>query len=117
MAAVYSCRPSLMLDDAAASAANRAGRSGRARRRSRVAKVTREDLYKLDEMTAEFRPYVEVELHAKVSGYLKDINVDFGDKDQGGAAFGHAGNSGIEGRTETPSPLNSGPKRITQTPI
>jgi RND family efflux transporter MFP subunit len=30
-------------------------------------------------LTAEFRPYQEVELHAKVSGYVRDIYVDVGD--------------------------------------
>ncbi|HXR05378.1 MAG TPA: efflux RND transporter periplasmic adaptor subunit [Verrucomicrobiae bacterium] len=44
-----------------------------------VAKVTREDLYKQVTMDAEFRPYVEVALHAKVSGYVSKMNVDFGD--------------------------------------
>jgi RND family efflux transporter MFP subunit len=44
-----------------------------------VAKVTREDLYKQVTMAAEFRPYEEVELHAKVSGYVSKMNVDFGD--------------------------------------
>jgi RND family efflux transporter MFP subunit len=45
-----------------------------------VAKVTREDLARTVKISAEFRPYLEVELHAKVSGYLKRINVDFGDR-------------------------------------
>jgi RND family efflux transporter MFP subunit len=49
-----------------------------------VAKVTREDLCKVDTVPAEFRPYVEVELHAKVSGYVKDMKVDFGDKVKAG---------------------------------
>jgi RND family efflux transporter MFP subunit len=44
-----------------------------------VAKVTREDLFKQVTMAAEFRPYEEVELHAKVSGYVSKMNVDFGD--------------------------------------
>lgn len=44
-----------------------------------AAKVTRQDLYNEVPLPAEFRPYLEVELHAKVSGYLKQINVDFGD--------------------------------------
>ena len=44
-----------------------------------VAKVTREDLFKQVTMAAEFRPYEEVELHAKVSGYVGKMNVDFGD--------------------------------------
>jgi RND family efflux transporter MFP subunit len=42
--------------------------------------VTREDLYNEVTMYAEFRPYEEVELHAKVSGYVSEINVDFGDR-------------------------------------
>ncbi len=49
-----------------------------------VAKVAREDLYKEVTIAAEFRPYDEVELHAKVSGYVKDMNVDFGDKVKAG---------------------------------
>jgi len=42
--------------------------------------VAKEDLYNEMVIPAEFRPYVEVELHAKVSGYLDKMNVDFGDK-------------------------------------
>lgn len=49
-----------------------------------VVKVKREDLYKEVTIPAEFRPYVEVELHAKVSGYVDKVNVDFGDKVQAG---------------------------------
>lgn len=49
-----------------------------------VAKVTREDLFKQVTLSAEFRPYEEVELHAKVSGYVKDITVDIGDKVKAG---------------------------------
>jgi RND family efflux transporter MFP subunit len=49
-----------------------------------VAKVDREDLFKEVPLYAEFRPYLEVELHAKVSGYLQTINVDFGDKVKAG---------------------------------
>ena len=44
-----------------------------------VAKVTREDLFKELSVDAEFRPYVEAELHAKVSGYVSQMKVDFGD--------------------------------------
>jgi RND family efflux transporter MFP subunit len=44
-----------------------------------VAKVTREDLFRQVTMAAEFRPYEEVALHAKVSGYVSKMNVDFGD--------------------------------------
>ena len=45
-----------------------------------VAKVTRQDLSKEVTIAAEFRPFEEVTLHAKVSGYVKNINVDIGDK-------------------------------------
>jgi RND family efflux transporter MFP subunit len=45
-----------------------------------VVKVDREDLYKEITIPAEFRPYNEVDLHAKVSGYVKRMNVDIGDK-------------------------------------
>ena len=49
-----------------------------------VAPVVREDLYKEVTRYAEFRPYMEVELHAKVAGYLQQMNVDFGDKVKAG---------------------------------
>jgi len=49
-----------------------------------VARVVREDLYNEVPMAAEFRPYEEVDLHAKVSGYVKEMNVDFGDRVKGG---------------------------------
>ena len=45
-----------------------------------VVKVNRHDLYEEITIPAEFRPYNEVELHAKVSGYVKQMNVDIGDK-------------------------------------
>ncbi len=49
-----------------------------------VARVTRENLSREVTVPAEFRPYVEVELHAKVSGYVDQMNVDFGDKVKAG---------------------------------
>jgi RND family efflux transporter MFP subunit len=49
-----------------------------------VARVERGDLAKIVPIPAEFRPYVEVELHAKVSGYLDKMNVDFGDRVKAG---------------------------------
>ena len=52
-----------------------------------VAKVARRDLYKELTIQAEFRPYQEVELYAKVAGYLKAINVDFGDRVKAGDAI------------------------------
>jgi len=48
------------------------------------ATVTREDLFTELTIQAEFRPYQEVELHAKVAGYLQKINVDFGDQVKAG---------------------------------
>jgi RND family efflux transporter MFP subunit len=44
-----------------------------------VVKVDWEDLHKEVAIPAEFRPYEEVDLHAKVSGYVQRINVDIGD--------------------------------------
>ena len=49
-----------------------------------VVRVDREDLFNELEIPAEFRPYEEVELHAKVSGYVSQMNVDFGDKVKAG---------------------------------
>lgn len=44
-----------------------------------VAKVLREDLANSSVLSAEFRPSQEIDLHAKVAGYLKSITVDVGD--------------------------------------
>jgi len=44
-----------------------------------VAKVTREDLSRQLELAAEFRPYQEIKVHAKIAGYVKEILVDVGD--------------------------------------
>jgi RND family efflux transporter MFP subunit len=44
-----------------------------------VTRVTRQDLSRGVTLTAEFKPYQEVEIHAKVAGYVKQINVDVGD--------------------------------------
>ena len=45
-----------------------------------VVKVDREDLFREITIPAEFRAYNEVDVHAKVSGYVKQMNVDIGDK-------------------------------------
>jgi RND family efflux transporter MFP subunit len=45
-----------------------------------VARIARHDLAREMELASEFRPYQEVDLHAKVSGYLKTISVDVGDR-------------------------------------
>jgi len=44
-----------------------------------VAKVVREDLSSQLEMAAEFRPYQEIKVHAKIAGFVKEILVDVGD--------------------------------------
>ena len=43
-------------------------------------RVTRTDLARSAEYTAELRPYLDVDLHAKVAGFLKTISVDIGDR-------------------------------------
>src|SRR5262245_56191138 len=45
-----------------------------------VAKVTYEDLSRDLTLAAEFRPYQEIDVHAKVAGYIKEIYVDVGDR-------------------------------------
>jgi RND family efflux transporter MFP subunit len=45
-----------------------------------VAHVTRGDLSSTLTVAGEFQPYQEVDLHAKVSGYIRRINVDIGDR-------------------------------------
>ncbi len=45
-----------------------------------VAKATLEDLSRGMVLTAEFKPYQEVDIMAKVAGYVKKINVDVGDR-------------------------------------
>lgn len=49
-----------------------------------VARAGRHALAKELTLSAEFRPYQEVELHAKVAGYLKTITVDVGDRVRAG---------------------------------
>jgi RND family efflux transporter MFP subunit len=44
-----------------------------------VAPVTRGDLSQALTIAAEFRAYQEIDLHAKVAGYVQNINVDVGD--------------------------------------
>jgi RND family efflux transporter MFP subunit len=49
-----------------------------------VAPVTRDDLSSTLAVAGEFQPYQEVDLHAKVSGYIRRINVDIGDRVKNG---------------------------------
>ncbi|HVU15805.1 MAG TPA: efflux RND transporter periplasmic adaptor subunit [Candidatus Didemnitutus sp.] len=50
-----------------------------------VVPVVREDLARSLTVQAEFRPYQEIDVHAKVAGYLQDIRVDIGDRVEAGA--------------------------------
>src|SRR5438045_3122135 len=45
-----------------------------------VAKVSTEDLSRGVVLTAEFRPFQEVDVMSKVAGYIKEIRVDVGDR-------------------------------------
>ncbi len=45
-----------------------------------VAGATRTDLSSDLELTAEFEPYQEIDVMAKVSGYIREIKVDIGDR-------------------------------------
>ncbi len=69
-------------------AVDRADEPGNAAPVVAVATVTREDLFKELTVQAEFRPYQEVDLHAKVSGYLQKIDVDIGDTVKAGDLIG-----------------------------
>jgi RND family efflux transporter MFP subunit len=43
-------------------------------------RIARGDLSQTLTLAAEFRPFQEIEVHAKVAGYVKSINVDVGDR-------------------------------------
>src|SRR5690242_14423322 len=45
-----------------------------------VAKTSRRDLSESLVLAAEFRPFQEIDVHAKVAGYVKRIFVDVGDR-------------------------------------
>lgn len=45
-----------------------------------VTRVAKGNIASSITLSAEFRPYQETDLHAKVAGYLKDITVDIGDQ-------------------------------------
>ena len=49
-----------------------------------VARVTRGDIAQSLTIPAEFRPFQEIEVHAKVAGFLKSISVDVGDRVKAG---------------------------------
>ncbi len=49
-----------------------------------VAKVTRADLAREVVFDAEFRPFQDIDLHAKVAGFVQTMNVDVGDRVKAG---------------------------------
>jgi RND family efflux transporter MFP subunit len=49
-----------------------------------VSPVTRQNIESTLAVSGEFQPYQEVDLHAKVSGYIRRINVDIGDRVRNG---------------------------------
>jgi RND family efflux transporter MFP subunit len=49
-----------------------------------VVRIAGGDLSQTLTLAAEFRPYQEIEVHAKVAGYVKSINVDVGDRVRAG---------------------------------
>ena len=80
-----------------------------------VAKVTRQDLYKEVPFYAEFRPYEEVELHAKVSGYVRDMKVDFGDRVKAGQLLATLEVPELQDELHNAIATGRRPKRITPT--
>jgi RND family efflux transporter MFP subunit len=55
------------------------GASEKSLPRAAIAVVRRGDISNMLSIAGEFLPYQEVELHAKVAGYIRKINVDIGD--------------------------------------
>ncbi len=49
-----------------------------------VARIQRGDIAQSLTIAAEFRPFQEIEVHAKVAGYVKSIGVDVGDRVKAG---------------------------------
>jgi RND family efflux transporter MFP subunit len=58
--------------------------NGQALRVVAVAQATRKPLESSLRLSGEFRPYQEVDVHAKVAGYIRHIYVDVGDKAKDG---------------------------------
>jgi RND family efflux transporter MFP subunit len=52
-----------------------------------AARVVRQDLSKMQVFDAEFRPFEEIDLHAKVTGFVQELKVDVGDKVKAGQAI------------------------------
>ena len=75
-----------------------------------VAKVTTEDLTRNLVLTAEFKPFQEIDVMAKVAGYIKEINFDVGDRVRQGQLAGHARSAG-DGRRFAPRRRQYGAKQ------
>src|SRR5579862_7142562 len=81
------CNFAVMTILAAAAAASAAGCERRAEGAASkevptvaVARIRRGDIAQTLTVAAAFRPFQEIEVHAKVAGYVKQINVDVGDR-------------------------------------
>jgi RND family efflux transporter MFP subunit len=68
----------------ASCAGSRAATAGGAAPTVAVAAVERADLSQTLTLAAEFRPFQEIDVHAKVAGFLKTIYVDVGDRVRAG---------------------------------
>ena len=69
---------------ARSTAASAAGDPASAARTVSVARVERGSLDETLTMAAEFRPFQEIDVHAKVAGYVQSIAVDVGDRVKAG---------------------------------
>ena len=66
---------------------------------ARVAVAQRGDISHMLTLAGQFQPYQVVDVHPKVSGYMKRINVDIGDIVHQGETLGGSRCSGTEGPT------------------
>ncbi|MBC7926799.1 MAG: efflux RND transporter periplasmic adaptor subunit [Bryobacteraceae bacterium] len=78
----------LLLSACSSPAPHSAKAATEATQRVTAVRAERTGLSRVVELTAEFRPYQEVEVHSKVAGYLKKITVDVGDRVNSGQLLG-----------------------------
>lgn len=88
-----------------------------------VAKVSRGDLAQTLDVAAEFRPYQEIEVHAKVAGYVKAIYVDVGSRVQAGQLLAvlespesRMRRTRMKPRRDAPRPRSNGRRAISSAP-
>jgi RND family efflux transporter MFP subunit len=79
-----SCVAMMLLSAVACSGSRAATLPARSAQTVAVAKAERSDLAQTLTLAAEFRPFQEIDVHAKVAGYLKNIYVDVGDRVKAG---------------------------------